>query len=100
MLRLAHFSNIALVKPRENSPGADVTAEKSRERVCFEVKAMTRQSSGREGFFFAEQLYEKILETLPKARKQLEATAVDLQNSENRVTAASKLSIAAQFPLL
>ena len=80
-LRLAHFCNIGLVTPRKKSPGADLVAEKGRERVCFEVKAITKQSSGREGFFFAEQLYEKILENLPKARKQLEATAVELRCS-------------------
>jgi hypothetical protein len=38
VLRLAHFSNIALVKSRKNSPGADATAEKSGERVCFKAK--------------------------------------------------------------
>jgi hypothetical protein len=78
-LRIAGFSNIALVQPKKNSEGADLRAEKNGERVCFEVKAITKQSSGREGFFFAEQLYEKILESVSKARKQLEATAAELQ---------------------
>lgn len=78
MLRITGFSNIALVKPKKNSPVADLTAEKNGRKLCFEVKAITKQSQGREGFFFEEQLYEKILESLPKARKQLDATAKEL----------------------
>ena len=77
-LRIAKFSEITLVKPKKNSPGADLTAEKNGRKVCFEVKAFTKQSSGRKEYFIEEQLYEKILESLPKARKQLNASAVEL----------------------
>jgi hypothetical protein len=79
LLREGNFSNITLVKPEKNSPGADLVGEKNSQRVCFEVKTITKQSSGREGFFLAEQLYEKMLETIPKARKQLETTAAELK---------------------
>lgn len=77
-LRLAGFHNIALVKPKKNFSGADLTADKNAQKVCFEVKAITKQSKGRDGFFFEEQLYEKILESVGKARKQLEVTALEL----------------------
>jgi hypothetical protein len=80
-LRLAKFSKITLVMPKKNTPVADLTAEKNRNKVCFEVKAITKQSSGRKGFFFEDQLYEKILENLPKARKQLTASAAELNCS-------------------
>jgi hypothetical protein len=80
-LRLEHFLNITLVVPKKNAPAADITCEKNGQRVCLEVKAITKQSTGRSGFFFAEQLYEKILENISKARTQLEATAAELQCS-------------------
>ncbi len=78
-LRLEKFHNIALVKPTKNSPGADLTCEKNGQKVCCEVKAITKQSSGRRGLFFEDQLYEKILENISKARAQLEASAAELQ---------------------
>jgi hypothetical protein len=52
--------------------------EKDGHRVCCEVKAITKQSTGRKGLFFAEQLYEKILENISKARAQLAGTATEL----------------------
>jgi hypothetical protein len=78
-LHMGNFLNIALVAPKKNSPAADITCEKNGHRVCCEVKAITKQSSGRSGLFFADQLYEKILENIPKARTQLDATAAELQ---------------------
>jgi hypothetical protein len=78
-LRLEGFSNILLVQPKKNGPAADIFCEKGGHRVCCEVKAITKQSSGRDGFFLEDQLYEKILENLPKAIKQLNATAADLR---------------------
>jgi len=78
-LRIEQFTNIMLVNPKKASSVADITAEKNHEKVCFEIKTITKQSSGREGFFLEEQLYEKILESVPQARKQLEASAQDLQ---------------------
>lgn len=78
-LRLENFCNIALVKAAKNATGADLICEKNGQRVCLEVKAITKQSSGRSELFFEDQLYEKILESIPKARAQLEATATDLR---------------------
>jgi hypothetical protein len=40
-------------------------------RICVEVKAVTKQSSGREGFFFDGQLYEKVREHAEGASRQL-----------------------------
>jgi hypothetical protein len=78
-LKQAGFSAISLVMPKKGSGGADLTAERGGNKVCFEVKTITKQSSGREAYSLADQLYEKILENLPKARRQLEASAVALQ---------------------
>lgn len=79
VLRAGKFLNIALVKPAKNLPGADLTCEKNGQKVCLEVKAITKQSSGRSGLFFEDELYDKILENISKARTQLDATARDLQ---------------------
>jgi hypothetical protein len=78
-LRSEGFLNIVLLKPPKDGAGADVTCERNGHKVCVEVKAITKQSEGRPGSFFEDQLYEKILENLPKARKQLEATATQLR---------------------
>jgi hypothetical protein len=50
-----------------------------RQRVCCEVKTITKQGAGRRGFSLENSVFEKLAETLPKARKQLEATAKKLQ---------------------
>jgi hypothetical protein len=73
-LRIQQFSAITLLDP----PGADLKCERDGRTVCCEVKSITKQSSPREGFFFADQLYEKILENVGHARKQLESTAARL----------------------
>jgi hypothetical protein len=78
-LRLGNFRSITLVPPKKNAPAADITCEKNKRKICCEVKTITKQSSGRGGFFFAEQLYQKILENISKARTQLDATAAELQ---------------------
>ncbi len=80
-LRLEEFRRIELLKARNNTPGADIVCERNGQKVCLEIKAITKQSRGRPGFFFEDQLYEKILECLPQARKQLESTARELQIS-------------------
>lgn len=80
-LRLEKFVNIALVKSNKGSPGADITCAKEGQKICLEVKAITKQSSGRAVLFLEDRLYEKILENLPKARMQLEATASELKCS-------------------
>ena len=77
-LRIKKFRNIALVKPTKNAPGADLTCQKNRQKVCCEVKAVTKQSNGRREYLFKDQLYEKILESISKARTQLEASAAEL----------------------
>lgn len=79
VLESKNYVNLTLIKPKKNSSGADLTAEMNGVKVCFEVKAITKQSSGRRSRFFADQLYEKILESLPQARKQLESSARELQ---------------------
>ncbi len=78
-LRLDKFLNIALVKPKKGTPGADLIGEKNGQKVCWEVKAITKQSSGRSALCLKDQLYEKILENISKARTQLDATARELQ---------------------
>jgi hypothetical protein len=83
-LRLENFVNIALLKPPQDARGADIGCERNSQRVCVEVKAITKRSKGRPGCSLENQLYEKILEGLPRARKQLEATA-------NRVQATAKI---------
>jgi hypothetical protein len=80
-LRQNEFLNIELVKPKKGAPGADLLAERNGERICWEVKAITKQSNGRSTLFFADQLYEKVLENVAKAVTQLEATATELQCS-------------------
>jgi hypothetical protein len=76
-LRQLKFHGIALIKP----PGADVLCEKDGQRVCCEVKTIIKQSKGRSGLYLANQLYEKILETIPRARMQLQQSAAKLQCS-------------------
>jgi Holliday junction resolvase len=74
-LRLRGFSEIRLVSPRKDEQGADLTCIKAGIRICIEVKAVTKQSRGREGFFFEEQLYEKVREHAEKAARQLGISA-------------------------
>jgi len=74
-LRLWHFSDITLVTPRKGEKGADITCTKEGCRVCLEVKTVTKQSSGREGLFFDDQLYEKVREHAVKAARQLAASS-------------------------
>ena len=80
-LRLDNFLGIALVAPIKDVASADLTCEKNGERICLEVKTITKQSVGRADLSLEDQLYEKILENISKARKQLEATALEWQCS-------------------
>src|SRR5690242_20348153 len=50
-LRLQQFSEITLLNP----PGADIECKREGRIVCCEVKSITKQSSPRDGFFFADQ---------------------------------------------
>jgi hypothetical protein len=74
-LRAQRFSAITLLDP----PGADLKCERDGRTICCEVKSITKQSSPREGFFFVDQLYEKIQESIAHARKQLQSTAARLK---------------------
>lgn len=74
-LRLRGFTDIALVTPFKGEQGADIIATRAGIRVCLEVKAVTKQSRGRDGLFFEDQLYEKVREHTEKASRQLAISA-------------------------
>jgi Holliday junction resolvase-like predicted endonuclease len=74
----AKFSDITLIKSKQKWSEADLTAQKNDRKVCFEVKTITKRSKGKKDHFFADQLYEKIRESIAKARKQLTASAAKL----------------------
>jgi hypothetical protein len=73
----AKFSEITLIKSKQKLPEADLTAKKNDRKVCFEVKTITKSSKGKKNHFFDDQLYEKIRESIAKARKQLTASAAN-----------------------
>jgi hypothetical protein len=75
-----NFLHISLVKAGSTT-GADITCERNGQRVCCEVKAITKQSSGRSGLFLEDQMCEKARESIAKARSQLQASAAALQCS-------------------
>ena len=77
-LQLEGFSNIALVTPPKDASGADFAGERNGYKVCFEVKAITKQSSGKPALLIEDQLYPKLQEYIPRARKQLQATSAIL----------------------
>ena len=64
-----------LIKPPKNAAGADLLSEKGGKKICFEVKALTKQSTGGEQKFLEDQLYDKIFDLTGKAKKQLAASA-------------------------
>jgi len=80
-LRILNFDDISLVTPKKGRPGADVFCTRNGQKICCEVKAVTKRSNGRQGLILEDQLYEKLLVNISKARAQLEATA-----SENECT--------------
>jgi hypothetical protein len=73
-LRLDGFADVALVSPRKGEQGADITCTRAGSKICLEVKAVTKQSRGRDGLFYEEQLYEKVREQVGKAARQLAAS--------------------------
>jgi hypothetical protein len=77
-LQKKNFQNTTLLKSKATT-GADIISEKNGLRVCFEVKTITKQSSGRPGYYLEGQLAEKIREHASKARTQLKATAAELK---------------------
>jgi hypothetical protein len=68
------FVHIRLVPPDKDG-GADIACEKKGHKVCCEVKAITKQSRPREEYDYADAVYEKMLESIGKARSQLDSTA-------------------------
>lgn len=78
-LQLQGFHGIELIKPSKTVPRADLICEKNGQKVCVEVKAITKQSSGRPGLFIVDQLHPKISESISWARKQLETSAAELK---------------------
>lgn len=78
LLATSNFQDIALVTPPKGQPGADLIAERNGHHACFEVKSITKQSTGRKDEWMEEQLYLKIVETARKAASQLAATASQL----------------------
>jgi hypothetical protein len=77
-LHLGRFRDISLVRPTKCTPSADLMSAQNGARICWEVKTVTKQSNGRPGYL-ENQLYDKVLECIPKARKQLKATAAEFQ---------------------
>jgi hypothetical protein len=75
---LARFRDISLVRPSKYTPSADLICTQNGARICCEVKAVTKQSKGRPGYL-ENQLYDKVSECVPKARKQLKATAAEFR---------------------
>jgi len=78
-LHLMGHTNISLIKPPKNGSGADLLSEKNGKKTCFEVKALTKQSTGSEHKFLEDQLYDKVFDLTAKAKKQLVASAAELK---------------------
>jgi hypothetical protein len=76
-LQQKEYQRIALLDAEETT-GADIGCYKDGQKICCEVKAITKQSEGRKGFYLEDQVYEKVRENAVKARTQLKATAVKL----------------------
>jgi hypothetical protein len=81
LVKISHFQNIALVTPPKNALGADLIGEKNGERVCIEVKALTKLSASRADEFMEAQLYRKILDNISKVASQLAATAAQMHST-------------------
>jgi len=45
-LHLLGHKKISLITPPKHGAGADITSEKAGKKICFEVKALTKQSTG------------------------------------------------------
>ncbi|MGO9085918.1 MAG: hypothetical protein ACLQBK_11880 [Candidatus Sulfotelmatobacter sp.] len=78
-LHLMKHTKISLIKPPKNGSGADLVSEKNGKKICFEVKALTKQSTGGEHKFLEDQLYDKVFDLTGKAKKQLAASAAELK---------------------
>jgi hypothetical protein len=78
-LHLMGHTKITLIKPPKGARGADIISEKAGKTICFEVKALTKQSTGGEGKFFEQQLYDKVFDLIGKAKNQLLLSAAQLK---------------------
>jgi len=78
-LNLMGHTKISLIKPPKKGSGADLLSEKAGNKICFEVKALTKQSTGGEHKFFEDQLYDKVFDLTGRAKKQLAASAAELK---------------------
>lgn len=82
-LHLRGRTKMTLIKPPKNEGAADLVREKGGKRICFAVKALTEQSTGGEHKFLEDQLYDKIFDLTGKAKKQLAASAAQLNLVES-----------------
>ncbi len=71
------FASITLVRPGKEG-GADIACQIKGYKVCCEVKTITKQSRASRGYGFEDELYEKVNESIGKARSQLDFTAREL----------------------
>jgi hypothetical protein len=78
-LQLMGDTKITLIKPPKNAGGADIVSEKAGKKICFEVKALTKQSTGGSGKFFEQQLYDKVFDLIGTAKNQLMLSAAELK---------------------
>lgn len=78
-LHLMGHTAITLIKPPKNVAGADLVSKKGGKKVCFEVKALTKQGTGGEQKFLEDQLYDKVFDVVGKAKRQLAASAAELK---------------------
>jgi hypothetical protein len=74
-LQRSKFQKIKLIVPAKNQKGADILCEKNGQKICLEVKAITKASGGHKNLFLHLQLYEKIKENIGNARIQLAKSA-------------------------
>jgi hypothetical protein len=78
-LQLMGHKQISLITPPKNAGAADLAGEKAGKKICFEVKALTKQSTGGSRKFFDQQLYDKVFDLIGKAKKQLMLSAAALK---------------------
>lgn len=78
-LQLMGNTKITLIKPPKNAGGADIVSEKAGKKICFEVKALTKHSTGGSGKFFEQQLYDKVFDLIGTAKEQLMLSAAELK---------------------
>ena len=78
-LHVMGHTKITLISTPKGTGGADITSEKAGKTICFEVKALTKQSTGGDGKFFEQQLYDKVFDLIGKAKNQLLLSTAQLK---------------------